>query len=162
MFCGECGKTHNKIIKSMKFGKILCSPCYQMFSAGRGRDVLQKPDYGEVKYDEAGKPICHICGRAYSKLLAHVWQKHDMSEAQYKETFGLDATKGIMSPEAKNKCRVAVMRNYEKAIKDNLVVKGAGTRFEQGCEGRTRDKIREQTLKKLKMNRIYRKKSNDK
>lgn len=105
---------------------------------------------GIIRYDSNGKPICELCGKSFNRLLCHVRQKHDLSEKQYKSRFGLDLHKGICSKESAERTRIKTLSNYDTCIKRNLVDRGEGTRFTKGHEGRTKDKISEQTLRRLK------------
>lgn len=47
------------------------------------------PVAGTIAYDERGYVVCHICGKAYRRLGAHVVQAHDMTIKAYKEQFSL-------------------------------------------------------------------------
>lgn len=47
-------------------------------------------DMGSLEIDEEGKIMCHICGKHYKKLSAHLKQKHDMDPDIYELTFILD------------------------------------------------------------------------
>lgn len=101
--------------------------------------------YGIIEYDDAGKPICEICGKAYNRVLSHVRQKHDMSEKEYKIEFGFDLGKGICSLESAEKSRIKALENYDLVIAQNLINNGSKTRFIKGGQGRTKDKISQQT-----------------
>ena len=101
--------------------------------------------YGIIEYDDAGKPICEICGKSFSRVLPHVRQKHDMSEKEYKTEFGFDLGKGICSLESAQKSREKALENYDLVIAKNLINNGSKTRFEKGSKGRTKDKISAQT-----------------
>lgn len=151
MQCIDCGTTTGRIIKSKRFGVDLCSKCYQLWSAANGRPKEHPlPSIGEITFDEQGFPICHVCGRAYKKLLMHVYQKHDMSEKEYKEKFGLDRTKGIVADSTKRKLQKSVKEHYNLVVKRNLLKGGKKTRFHVGDQGRTIDKCSPQTLERLK------------
>lgn len=51
------------------------------------------PDFGRLIRDEvADTVICHVCGRAFRSLGAHV-RVHDMTAAEYQEEFGLLRTR---------------------------------------------------------------------
>lgn len=41
---------------------------------------------------------CHLCGRFYTSLAAHVQHTHKMKAKDYKRRFGLRLTKGLVSP----------------------------------------------------------------
>ncbi|AHY48418.1 ROS/MUCR transcriptional regulator protein (plasmid) [Rubrobacter radiotolerans] len=48
---------------------------------------------------------CHVCGRWYAHLGAHVRMKHDMEADEYKREFGLMSKTGLISPELAEKRR---------------------------------------------------------
>lgn len=81
MKCKECGK---EITKS--YGG-LCQGCYHYFR--HGGTINPIPDKGRVAYDINGRVVCHICGRAYTRLGSHVKESHSMTIEEYKEEFGL-------------------------------------------------------------------------
>jgi hypothetical protein len=105
--------------------------------------------YGVIEYKD-GKPVCEICKRAFNRVLTHVWQKHGLSEREYKTTFGFDLNKGICSLKSAEKSRKKAIENYDKVIAQNLLKAGSKSRFKQGDEGRTKDKVSEQTKIRLK------------
>lgn len=111
--------------------------------------INKLPNYGEIAYDKAGKPICHICGKSFKKLMSHAWQKHGISAREYKIKFGLETTKGIMCEESVALARQRNLEHYDKVVLQNLVSKGEGTRFKKGSKGRTKEKVREMTRRKL-------------
>lgn len=147
--CNLCGKTSaqtRRIIKSKTHGH-LCETCYQRERTNPITYTI--PKYGEVAYSPDGKPICHVCGKAYHKILAHSWQVHNLSAYDYKKQFGLETSYGIMSEESTKLARKRVYENYDTSIKENLLEKGTETRFKEGHEGRTKDQVSEQTRREL-------------
>lgn len=144
MKCIECGSTNKVYTK--QFGVPLCPNCTRMWKEHPQHD-LPKP--GEVKFDELGRPICHICGRAFNKLLTHVKQRHKMTPEEYKETFGLENGKGLISEKTRTVLQQKVMDNYDKVVVENLIKGGSATQFKTGHMGRTKDKVRLQTKIKL-------------
>jgi hypothetical protein len=110
---------------------------------------VNHPYFGEVKYDDKGLPLCHICGKSFRKLLNHVWQKHGIYEKEYKLTFGLDTGKGICCQETRERLQQAIKDNYDIVVSDNLLKNGSRTRFKSGGMGRTRDKLSEQSRRRL-------------
>jgi hypothetical protein len=106
--------------------------------------------YGIIEYNDDGEPKCEICGKFFKRVLAHVRQKHLVAEKEYKTTFGFDLYKGICSKDSSEKSREAVYRNYDKCVEKNLLFKGEKTRFVKGSDGRTKDKVSEQTKLMLK------------
>lgn len=134
MQCAECGTTEGRIINSAKYGTHLCGKCYQRQDLG-GK-IHPIPPFATVTYDENGYPICHECGRAYKKVLTHVWQIHGLSEKEYKEKHGLFTSKGICCEETREKLRVSVSNNYDLVVAKNLHANGNGTRYKKGDPGR--------------------------
>lgn len=146
--CEKCGRTSEKyrIIKSKKYGMI-CERCNQ-----RERNnpiTYELPEYGEVAYSPEGKPICHICGKAFDKLIAHVWQIHRLRAREYKKEFGLDVIKGIMSKESTEIARQRNKENYDLVVEENLLKNGKKSRFKDEHRGRTKDQVSEQTRRRL-------------
>ena len=139
--CTECGKTKN-VSHSRIYGVDLCPNCSQMYKNHPQHDI---PPAGEVIYDDMGRPICHICGRAFDKLLTHAKQRHKIDSAEYKEKFGLEAGKGIISNKTRDILQQRVKENYDIVVVENLNNKGAATRFKSGYAGRTKDKVRLKT-----------------
>ena len=108
--------------------------------------------YGKIEYNDEGLPKCEICGKHFHRVTAHVRQVHGLSAREYKLQFGLDLIKGICSKESAEKSREKAMSNYDKVIAENLIQCGEETRFKKGAVGRTRDKVSQQTLNRLKQN----------
>lgn len=106
--------------------------------------------YGVIEYNKDGKPKCELCGRHFNRVISHVRQKHEMNEREYKQMFGFDLKKGICSKESAEKSRDATMKNFDKCIVFNLLVRGEHSRFAQGSQGRTKDMVSEQTKLMLK------------
>lgn len=106
--------------------------------------------YGRVEYDQDGKPICEICGKSFDRLMAHARQVHEISARDYKIAHGLDIGKGICSKRSSELSRERVFENYDKVVAQNLIKNGQKTRFKKGDEGRTADKVSEQTRQNLK------------
>lgn len=111
--------------------------------------------YGEVTYDKDGKPVCELCGNSYTRLMSHVWQKHNMLARQYKKRFGLNVSKSIISEESKRKSHDAVMKNYQSCVDSNLIRGGRATRYNKGHKGRTKDMVSAQDLKRIKKLHTY-------
>lgn len=150
MQCIDCGATEGRIIKSKRFGVNLCSKCYQLWSAANGKPKeYPLPAFGEITFDNQGYPICHICGRAYRKLLQHVNQKHSLTEIEYKRKFGLDRT-GIIADSTKAKLQKSVKEHFNLVVEKNLLNGGKKTRFRKGDKGRTIDQCSPQTIERLR------------
>lgn len=106
--------------------------------------------YGEIEYNEDGQPKCEVCGKYFNRVISHVRQKHEMNEKEYKKQFGFDLYKGICSKESSERTRLKTLSNYDKCIEGNLIINGSKTRFKDGCKGRTKEKVSEQTRIRLK------------
>lgn len=156
--CRLCGRTSDKhkIVNSSQYG-IICNRCYQREKLNA--KIYDLPKFGEITYSEDGKPICHICGKCYNKLLAHVWQVHDLSEKEYKKKFGLELFNGIMSKSSKELASNRVWENADISIKGNLLEGGEKTRYKKGSEGRTRNKLCERTKIRLSHNFFHKDKN---
>ena len=83
MFCKKCGEDANE----RYFHLGMCQRCYNYFRNGGTENII--PDKGRVEYDNRGCVICHICGRAYKRLGSHIKESHNMTIADYKESYGL-------------------------------------------------------------------------
>lgn len=118
---------------------------------GRGNIELQTnhPNYGKVIKLPNGLLVCHICGKAFRKLGAHVVQKHNITSYQYKVMFGLETSHGLISEEHKQHLSDCVRRNFDLCVMQNLVQNGINTRFVKGHVGRTKDVVSEQTRLRL-------------
>ena len=110
--------------------------------------------YGKIEYNDEGLPKCEICGKHFNRVTAHVRQIHGLSAREYKLQFGFDLIKGICSKESAERTRVKTMSNYDTVIADNLIKGGEETRFKKGSLGRTREKVSQQTLNRLRENRF--------
>jgi len=109
--------------------------------------------YGIIQYTSEGKPICEICGQGFHRVLRHVWLKHGMNQRAYKIKFGFDLHKGICSDESALKSRIKTLEKYDQCVTNNLHKGGEATKFKIGNKARSKDKISEQTLLKLKSSR---------
>lgn len=120
--CKECGK----IIEDKSYSGM-CQGCYNYFR--KGGTVNPLPAHGRIKHDATGKVICHICGRAYTRLGSHVKESHDMTIEEYKEKFGL--CKRAKTTEG---CYSKTMRNHamNNNMNERLLIAGQGTRIQKG------------------------------
>lgn len=120
--CKECGE----VIEGKSYSGM-CQGCYHYFR--NGGTVNPLPEHGRIKHDATGKVICHICGRAYTRLGSHVKESHGMTIEEYKEEFGL--CKRAKTTEG---CYSQVMRNHAKNNKmdERLLRAGRNTRIQKG------------------------------
>ena len=120
--CKECGQ----IIDGKTYGGM-CQSCYKYFRNGGIINPL--PEHGRIKHDASGKVICHICGRAYTRLGSHVKESHGMTIEEYKEEFGL-----CKRARTTEDCYSHVMRTHAKNnnMDEQLLRAGRGTRIKKG------------------------------
>ena len=127
--CKFCGKE-----QSRPLSQGYCVSCYQYFVM-HGYDTWYKSQFGELARvnDENSKqygwPICHICGRAYTKLQQHIWYSHDLTKKEYCDKFGIDRNINMTSEEYNKK-----MHDYalEYNMDEQLKKAGKKTRFKKG------------------------------
>lgn len=138
-----------QVFYSKEFGQSLCRKCYRY---EKNHPINPLPKNGEISYDEEGKLICHICGRAFKRVTYHAYNEHKLTAYEYKKRFGLNNNEGLLIASTKEKLREYVKSNYDTVIKENLLEKGSKTRFKKGHSGRTRNQLRLQCLNILKQN----------
>jgi len=143
--CKECGKPTPRSYSGM------CQSCYNYFR--KGGTVNELPEHGRITYDVNGKVVCHICGRAYTKLGSHVRESHAMTIDEYKEAFGL-----CKCTKTTEQSYSSMMRSYSKQYKmdERLIEIGKNTRIKKGDNTfRKNKKVRLQEIldKKARMNK---------
>ena len=127
--CKFCGKEQTKPL-SLGY----CISCYQYFILHNYKTWLPS-SYGSISYvgdinsNQYGMPICHICGKSFTKLQQHIWYQHNMTKNEYCDLFGLDHKIRLTEKSYNEK-----MRNH--AIENNMNVtlkeKGKNTQFKKG------------------------------
>lgn len=119
--CKECGKQIEKSYSGM------CQGCYLYFR--NGGTVNKLPEHGRIVHDINGKVVCHICGRAYTRLGSHVKESHNMTIDQYKEQFGL-----CRRAKTTERSYAKMMRIYAEnnGMKERLSKVGENTRIKTG------------------------------
>ena len=45
--------------------------------------------YDEVRYDDEGRPSCHVCRIAFDTLIEQTIRKHGLDSLSYRQTFGI-------------------------------------------------------------------------
>ena len=102
-----------------------------------------------------GKVECLICknnkkeNRYFNRVGSHVFYYHHVTAREYKEMFGFDTIKGILSPELRKVYQDNNFANKKVVVDINLVEKGVGTRFKKSHKG-GKYKRSEETLTRLK------------
>ena len=127
--CKFCGKEQKRPL-SLGY----CTSCYQYFilhnysswypSQYGSLSRVQKED--SVQY---GWPVCHICGKAFTKLQQHIWYAHKMTKNEYCDKYGLDHSIKMTSNEYSE-----VMHNHalNNNMDEQLKRAGVNTRFQKG------------------------------
>lgn len=87
--------------------------------------------YWVKEYDTKWYPICEICGKSFKKVLAHVWQKHNLLAREYKIKFWFDTNKWIMCEESTKLCSINNKKNFNLVVKNNLITEWKETRFKK-------------------------------
>ena len=70
--CKSCGKLDKNYAG-------FCQKCYNYFIKNGFRTYKEKVEYGKMSYvdnkndKQYSMPICHICGKAYTKLQQHIY-----------------------------------------------------------------------------------------
>ena len=121
--CSSCGKK----IDGRVYPDEQCQGCCLYFH--RGGLVNEIPPVGEVKYDHRGYVICHICGRAYTRLGSHIRESHGMVIDEYKEKFELCG--GAKTTEEKYSAKMSALA-YRNKMVERLLVVGVETRIKKG------------------------------
>ena len=127
MECKFCGAIRNKL----SFG--YCNKCYDYFII-KGYDTWYPSQYGEIaKVNKEDSPqygmlICHICGKAFSKLQSHIYYGHNLSKEEYCKINGLDKSIRLTTDVYNKK-----MHDYAKQynMDDQLRKAGENTRFKK-------------------------------
>ena len=95
---------------------------------------------------------CKICDKSFKRVCSHVRQTHGVSAREYKEAFGLDVKKGILSNEDRK-----IMHDYALAngMDEQLKKAGKATRFKKGTPGLGVYKRSAQTIERFKTTLTY-------
>jgi hypothetical protein len=88
--------------------------------------------YDTPRLNSKEQPICEICEVAYDRLMLHVFKRHNLSAAEYKEKYNFHPRKGIQSKELSKRMSNNALKNYNSVIMKNLIIKGKATRFQKG------------------------------
>ena len=127
MLCPYCRET---IDHSYLKTKVICQACYLYTQKGGSFHAI--PDSGVVVKDEEGKVVCHICGQAHTKLGNHIYAKHNMSIADYKDHFDIPQNVSLASSTYQDKMRRYNMQHKETVVYNNLINHGSVTRYQPG------------------------------
>jgi NMD protein affecting ribosome stability and mRNA decay len=121
MKCKECGKNLTQSYSG------LCQSCYNYFR--KGGTINSLPEKGRIEYDIHGRVVCHICGKAYTRLGSHVKESHNMTIDEYKEEFGL--CKRAKTTES-GYSKIMSDHAYANNMDERLLKVGRATRIKKG------------------------------
>ena len=101
--CDYCGIGNNPSqVPAFReeYNQFLCHKCYIHH---KEHPINKKPKKGIMGYDDEGRVICHICGRAYNRLTTHLRLRHKICKDDYLEEFGLNRTQKLTSERHRKK-----------------------------------------------------------
>jgi hypothetical protein len=107
-------------------------------------------EIGKIETNGEGLVMCKICGEYFHRVCSHTRQRHNVSAREYKKIFGLESKKGICSEISRKLSSDIAKQDKNGVISKNLLEDGVKSRFAMGNEGRTKKKLRPQTLMALK------------
>lgn len=129
MICIKCGRNTDRSYRGM------CQSCHNYFKNGGTINPL--PDAGKIEYDENGRVICHICGRAFNRLGSHVKGSHNMTIAEYKTEFRLCSRARTTEM---NYSAMMSAYAYKNGADSRIAEAGKNTRVKPGETYRRKDK----------------------
>lgn len=122
--CSFCNQPHNRT-------SSLCQRCFNYLKR-HPEGTYPLPEYNEIKYADNGDFICHVCGCAYRTLSGHINSVHNMSHNEYCDSFGLLRNTKLCSKDYSEYKKELQRPYYNTVVLDNLIIKGAQTRFKHG------------------------------
>lgn len=123
--CSDCG------LEFSGRASNLCQRCYQYYRRHpEGKYPI--PEDGVITYADNGDIVCHECGKAYPKLIQHVYYTHHMSHNEYCDKHKFLHNTKFTAVDYQDKMRTYSALYADKVIKDNLLIKGQSTRFIPG------------------------------
>lgn len=126
--CSSCGEVSDRSYSGM------CQRCYDYYFRQKYKDWAPSR-YGRIdrvtdrKSNQYDMCICHICGKAFTKLQQHIYYVHNMSREEYCKKFGLDKSTNMTTSVYNKKMRQYA---YKYNMDDQLREVGKNTRFKKG------------------------------
>lgn len=105
--------------------------------------------FGKVDFDHNGKFICDLCGKSFHKMSRHLKSMHKTNARKYRREFGLDRKTPLMSKQSIENAKKRFQRDKE-IVMSGLIRTRDNTIFKVGNPGRKKEKLREQTKKRLR------------
>ena len=114
-----------------------CNTCYSYLRKHPEGDYPLPPK-GVIHYASNGDPICHICGQAHRKLGNHIRFKHNITQNEYRDMFGLYHNTRLSNYEYIENMSQINNKYRDIVVKENLIKGGTKTRIthENGLAGR--------------------------
>lgn len=131
MLCAKCGQP----IEGKPYGR-LCQGCYRYFKNGGTINPIPAP--GEIKRDERGYVVCHICGRSFKRLGSHIRETHHMLMEAYKKKYGLCARSNTTEKSYHQAMRINALKNH---MPERLILVGEKTRIKPGDNSMRKGKV---------------------
>lgn len=128
IICKSCGKEAPARYNG------LCQVCWRYFKYDNYKE-FDLPEFGKIGYVEDekdrqyGMVICHICGKAFTKLQQHIYYAHHIYKKDYCLQFGLDNKVRLTSDEYHIRMREYA---YKYDMPKQLMRTGKATRFKKG------------------------------
>lgn len=126
-----------------------CNACYSYLRKHPEGDYPLPPK-GVIHYASNGDPICHICGQAHRKLGNHIRFKHNITQNEYRDMFGLYHNTRLSNYEYIENMSQINNKHKDVVVKENLIKCGVKTRIthENGLAGRKfQHKVTEKVLR---------------
>lgn len=151
---------YNSEIINKKSYKFCSKKCRDKFHNKKNYNSEKQRFYLDRKRQKNTEGLiqCSICGKYYKFLDPHLRQTHKMSVKEYKEEYGINRSRGLITNEIKKIKRDYVKETYPKIIENNLIKKGKKTRFVKGDKTLGKYKRREETLQTLKQKSFIKRK----
>lgn len=76
------------------------------------------PTYGDLGKlnDDGAKVECHCCGEWFKALQSHIWNKHDLTNDEYRALFGLNRHRGLCSTAYSARLAASPQAQHLKAL----------------------------------------------
>lgn len=146
--CLNCNREFEKSTpraNNVKFCSVLCRD--QMYAAtGKRADAQRRHNDKKHSKPFGDARQCIVCGLWYNAVCHHAWQKHELSEAEYKRMAGLDHKKGLIPEGLKF---IKAEQVFENGTVANLT-RGRKQQFVRGDPRAGRYERSPETLERLK------------
>jgi hypothetical protein len=107
-------------------------PSYTETNVAHYKEPMQKVGggfgyYGAITETNDGRQIqCHQCGYFFANIGAHVTRKHGLNVKEYKATYGLRLTEGLLSPVQRSEAQARYNKTNRKSPEDYAAMSAKG------------------------------------